>query len=164
MWQSLAFALVASGCHRSQDAARRATAAECEAYHAKFLALSPGARDALAQLKLDTLGPRELKLCQERMTSDVVTCVLQAPSLEAALACKPAVDIRPAEARHTPDECAAYVEHMRTLAASAVPDKPKVTTSMTEAARRACDGWLTTDRYRCVLKASTPHELAACPP
>ena len=83
------------------------------------------------------------------------------------LACKPTVEIRPPEARRTPEECAKSTEHIMKLAD--VFDKnegigPPFTKAMAAMLARECERWMTKERYDCIMKAGMPMDLMGCRP
>ena len=43
----------------------------------------------------DVASEEDLARCQQRVTSEVVTCALAATTLPAAMACKPSIEVRP---------------------------------------------------------------------
>jgi hypothetical protein len=158
----LAVVIAASSCQpRAADPRRPASRSECERYAARLRALAPEAtRRAMAQAGMDRPSERDLALCEQRVTGEMVACALAAPTLDAAIACRPSVDIRPPSAKRTKDECARYVEHVRAFA----HDQPALADKLGQSAARECDWYLTKDRYECTLSAADGRTWAACPP
>jgi hypothetical protein len=110
--------------------------------------------EALTTLGFDKIDERTLKTCQERVTYEVIACVQRATSSDEAARCKSSIDLRPASARRSPDECDRYVRHVREIVEAGSP--PSVAANnMVDAARRECEGWLGADRFNCVMNATT---------
>lgn len=157
---------MAAACSKAKPAT--ATRAECEQYRDKLFSLLPDAeREAGTRMGMHKATKYELDLCVQRVTSDEVACALKTTTLVDALACKPTVDIRPADAKRTPEECATSTEHILKLAE--VFDKnegigPPFTKSMAMMLARECERWMTKDRYDCILKAGMPMDLMRCRP
>lgn len=145
-----------------------ATKAECEQYRNKMFSFLPQSeRDAAAGLGMDKPTKLELALCMERITSEEVACALTKSTQAEALACKPSVDIRPANAKRTPEECAAYSAHVMKLAQQNEAGQavgPPFTPAMAAMFARECERWLTKSRYDCVMKAPSPMGLMSCKP
>jgi hypothetical protein len=157
---------VAAACTKATSP--NANEAECQQYRDKLFSLLPDAeREAVTRMGLQKASPYELALCQQRMTSDEIACAVTKTTQADALACKPKVDIRPADAKRTPEECAKAGEHIMKLAD--VFDKnegigPPFTKSMAAMLARECDRWMTKERYDCILKAGMPMDLMGCRP
>lgn len=157
---------VAAACSKAKSP--NATRKECQLYRTKLFSLLPDAeREAGARMGLDLPTPYELDLCEQRVTSDEIACAVQTSTLADALACKPAVDIRPADAKRGPEECAAFATHVLKL--SELFEKndgigPPFTRSMATIFARECERWMTKERYDCVLKAGMPMDLMRCKP
>lgn len=144
-----------------------ATRGECEQYRNKMFSLLPEDEQKVAAgMNLDKPTPLEIELCMERITSEEVACALAASTQDEALACKPSVDIRPADARRTPEECAAYSAHLMKLAETFTDADggPPLTPAMAKMAARECERWLTKQRFDCVMKAQSPMGLMGCKP
>ncbi|HSD86450.1 MAG TPA: hypothetical protein VLB44_03010 [Kofleriaceae bacterium] len=141
---------------------------ECQSYRDKLFSFMPAEeRAAMTQLGLGKQTPKELEICQQRMHSDEIGCVLKAATLDEALACKSAVDDRPAEVKRTPEECTAYSDHVKKLATeneSGEAIGPPFTPFMASLFARECSRWLTKQRYDCVMKAPSAMGLMQCPP
>lgn len=165
---ALLFSLGAALAGCKKQASPDATEAECVAYRKKMFSLLPAEeQNAMAGLGLDKPTPLEIELCRERMNSDEIACALAAGSLDEALACRSAIDDRPAHVKRTPEECRAYKEHFIKLAElneSGNAVGPPLTVAMAKLAGQECDRWLTKQRYDCVMKAESPMGLAQCPP
>lgn len=145
-----------------------ATRAECEQYRNKMFGFLPQQeQDSARGIGMDKPTKLELELCMQRMTSEEVACAVAATSQGAALACKPSVDIRPDNARRTPEECAAYAAHVLKLAELNEAGEaigPPFTPAMARMFARECERWLTKERYDCVMKAPSPMGLMNCKP
>ena len=114
----LAFASLSLALAACAKKAPNATREECRQYRAKLFELLPDAeREHWRASGLDKASKLELDFCQQRVTSAEVACVRNKTTLDDALACKPTVDLRPADMRRTPEECSAYREHVVQLAA-----------------------------------------------
>jgi hypothetical protein len=145
-----------------------ATQAECEAYRNKmFSFLPPEEQQSMAGIGLDKPTPKEIELCRQRMNSDEIACAVAAATQDEALACRSAVDDRPAEVKRTPEECKAYSEHVIKLAEENERGQsigPPLTVAMAKMFARECERWLTKKRYDCVMKAPSAMGLMQCPP
>lgn len=145
-----------------------ATEAECEQYRNKLFSLLPDAeREGMSRMGMQKPTKVELALCMQRVTSEEVACAVKATTQEQALACKPSVDIRPLDARRTPEECAAYREHVTKLAEKFDTNDgigPPLTPSMAAMLARECERWMTKSRYDCVMKATSSMGLMSCKP
>src|SRR5690349_21837396 len=83
-----------------------ATQAEGEQYRNKMFSFLPESeRENAKNLGMDKPTKLEIDLCMQRMTSEEVACALGKATQVEALACKPSVDIRPADAKRTAEEC-----------------------------------------------------------
>lgn len=161
--------LVSAACTKAGSGkSPNATQAECEQYRNKMFSFLPEAeRDSAQKLGMDKPTKMELDLCMQRMTSEEVKCALEKTTQADALACKPSVDIRPADAKRTPDECKAYSEHVMKLAEENERGEavgPPFTPSMAAMFSRECERWLTKQRFDCVMKAPSPMGLMSCKP
>jgi hypothetical protein len=145
-----------------------ATRVECEQYRNKMFSFLPDSeREAAKGIGMDKPTPMELDLCMQRMTSEEVACALEARAQPDALACKPSVDIRPADAKRTPEECTAYSAHVMKLAEENEKGEamgPPFTPAMAAMFARECERWLTKARFDCVMKAPSPMGLMTCKP
>jgi hypothetical protein len=141
---------------------------ECEQYRDKMFSFLPESeREAAKGIGMDKPTKMEVDLCMQRMTSEEVACALKASSQAEALACKPSVDIRPAEAKRTPEECTAYSAHVMKLAEENEKGEamgPPFTPAMAAMFARECERWLTKARFDCVMKAPSPMGLMMCKP
>jgi hypothetical protein len=174
MWLRIALlAAIAAACSRN-DPGRHATQAECEAMFAKILSLTPAPQREIV-VEMGFGNEASLKLCRERTTYEVVACVERATSLDQIAHCRATIDVRPPDARRTREECERYVRHIRDLveaenaktAAVADTDPAKsaaIAENLVDGAKRECDGWLSSQRFDCVVSATTTDEWAACPP
>lgn len=162
----LALVLAVAAC--SKTSSPNATRAECERYRDKLFSLLPEhERTAGTNMGMHKATKFELDLCEQRVTSDEVACALQATTQADALACKPKVDIRPPEAKRSPDECKAFGEHvlkLATLFESTEGVGPPFTKAMAAMLARECDRWMTKQRYDCVMKSGSPMDLMGCRP
>jgi hypothetical protein len=165
---AIALLVVAMACTKAKGPPPNATTTECEQYRTKMFAFLPAEQqEAMAKLGMNKPSPLEMKLCQERMTSEEVRCALAATTQDAALACKPSVDIRPADAKRTPEECAAYQAHALKLATENEAGQavgPPFTPAMAALFGRECERWLSKKRFDCVMKAPSAMGLMQCPP
>jgi len=85
--------LLLAACTKSRPNASRA---ECERYRARLFELLPDTeREHWRASGMDKPSKLELDFCEERVTSSEVACVAKAPTLDAALECKPTAEIRP---------------------------------------------------------------------
>jgi hypothetical protein len=163
----VALLLVVAACTKTGKSPN-ATKIECEQYRTKMFAFLPDTeREAAAKLGMDKPTKLELALCMERMTSEEVACALKTSTQAEALACKSGVDIRPPDAKRTPEECAAYSAHVMKLAQENEAGQamgPPFTPSMAAMFARECERWLTKNRYDCVMKAPSPMGLMLCKP
>lgn len=145
-----------------------ATEPECAEYRMKLFSFTPTEeKEAMGKLGFDKPSPLELKLCMERITSEEVRCAVGAATLEQVLACKPSVDIRPADAKRTPEECQAYGDHAMALAIeneSGGAMGPPFTPAMAALFKHECERWLSKKRFDCVMKAPSPMGMMGCPP
>jgi hypothetical protein len=145
-----------------------ATKVECEQYRDKMFSFLPDSeREAAKGIGMDKPTKLEVDLCMQRMTSEEVACALKAGAQADALACKPSVDIRPAEAKRTPEECTAYSAHVMKLAEENEKGEamgPPFTPAMAAMFARECERWLTKARFDCVMKAPSPMGLMMCKP
>jgi len=156
----------ASACKKAKPP--NATRAECEEYRDKLFSLLPdNEREAGTRMGMHKATKLELDLCEQRMTSDEVACALVATTQADALACKPKVDIRPADAKRTPDECKAFTEHVMKLGRmfeSTETPGPPFTKAMAAMLARECERWMTQKRYDCVMKSGSTMDLMGCRP
>jgi hypothetical protein len=163
-----ALALAALGACKKDKPVPHATVEECTAYRNKMFSFLPiEEQQAAAKMGMDKPMPLELKLCQERMVSDEIKCALAATTQDAALACKSAHDIRPADAKRTPEECTALTAHVLELAESNESGNevgPPFTPAMSKMFSRECERWMTKSRYDCVMRADSPMGLTSCKP
>lgn len=165
----LALLVAAVACTKAGSGkSPNATQAECEQYRNKMFSFLPAAEQESAKnLGMDKPTKLEVDLCMQRMTSEEVTCALGKQTQADALACKPSVDIRPADAKRTPEECKAYTEHVTKLAVENEKGEamgPPFTPAMAAMFARECERWLTKERYDCVMKAPSPMGLMMCKP
>jgi hypothetical protein len=164
MRAALLAVLAAAACSKSK--APNATRDECVAYRSKLFELLPDAeREHWRAAGFDKPSKLELDLCQERVTSVEVACVLKQTTLDDALLCKPTVDIRPAEMRRTPEECAAYREHVIKLAELGEKTEtigPPLTVAMAKLVARECERWMSKKRYDCGVAAGASPDLMMC--
>lgn len=116
-----------------------------------FALQSPQTRESLTMLGLDKPDETKLATCQERVTAEMLTCVDRAATIEQAVACQPDSNLRPANARRTPEECEQYVRHVGEIVNQAPPSKAAAE-NMVEAARKECAGWLTLERFDGVMR------------
>ena len=104
----------------------------------------------------------------DRIAGTCITFALDGEiEARAATLQEPLDDIRPPEAKRTPEECAKAREHIMKLAE--VFDKnegigPPFTASMATMLARECERWMTKERYDCILKAGMPMDLMGCRP
>jgi hypothetical protein len=163
----LAITLGAAACTKASKSPN-ATKIECEQYRNKMFSFLPETeREAAAKLGMDKPSKLEVDLCMERMTTDEVACALKATTQAEALACKATVDIRPADAKRTPEECKAYSEHVMKLAKENEAGEamgPPFTPAMAAMFGRECERWLTKKRFDCVMKAPSAMGLMLCKP
>ena len=169
MRTALLVALSVVACTKAKKGpAPNATEAECVEYRQKMFSFNPPEEQAaMSKMGFDKPSPLELKLCKERITSEEVKCALASTSQDQALACKPSVDIRPAHAKRTPEECQAYSDHAMKLAVeneSGGAVGPPFTPAMAKLFRRECERWLTKKRYDCIMKAPSPMGMMGCEP
>jgi hypothetical protein len=145
-----------------------ATKVECEQYRNKMFSFLPDSeREAAKGIGMDKPTKMEVDLCMQRMTSEEVGCALKASTQADALSCKPSVDIRPAEAKRTTEECTAYSAHVMKLAEENEKGEamgPPFTPAMAAMFARECERWLTKARFDCVMKAPSPMGLMMCKP
>jgi len=155
--------LLLAACTKSRPNASRA---ECERYRARLFELLPDTeREHWRASGMDKPSKLELDFCEERVTSSEVACVAKAPTLDAALECKPTAEIRPADMRRTPEECSAYREHVVKLAELGEGTEtigPPLTVAMAKMVARECERWMSKARYECGLKAGTSPDLMMC--
>jgi hypothetical protein len=160
--------LFAAACTKASGKSPNATQAECEQYRNKMFSFLPEAeRDSATKLGMDKPTKMELDLCMQRITSEEVQCALGKTTQADALACKPSVDIRPADAKRTPEECKAYSDHVMKLAEENEKGDvagPPFTPSMAAMFARECERWLTKARFDCVMKAESPMGMMGCKP
>ena len=160
--------LLLAACGGSKRGHKPPSEAECEAYRNKMFSYMPEAeRTKAAAMGLGKATPVELALCQQRMQPDEITCIVASTTLDQALACKPAVDDRPAEMKRSPAECQAFSDHVQKLAANAAEGEasgPPFTPFLATLMARECGRWLAKDRFDCVMKAPSSLGLLACPP
>jgi hypothetical protein len=158
---------VAAACTKT-GTSPNATKVECEQYRDKMFSFLPDSeREAAKGIGMDKATKMELDLCMQRMTSEEVACALKTSTQAAALACKPSVDIRPADAKRTPEECTAYSAHVMKLAEENEQGEamgPPFTRAMAAMFARECERWLTKARFDCVMKAPSPMGLMTCKP
>jgi hypothetical protein len=151
----LALVTIAGCRQRSLDMYRLASRSECKAYQAKLR--------SLAGMEVAVGDPKQaLDLCQQRVSTEMVDCVMRASSIDEVEACKPSVEIRPPAARRSAEECVRYTEHIREVAEKRV--SARATDNLVHAFEHECRGYLTAERYDCVLAAEDAHALARCPP
>jgi hypothetical protein len=145
-----------------------ATQVECEQYRDKMFSFLPDSeREAAKGIGMDKPTKMEVDLCMQRMTSEEIGCALKTSTQADALACKSSVDIRPADAKRTPEECAAYSAHVKKLAEENERGEaigPPFTPAMAAMFARECERWLTKTRFDCVMKAPSPMGLMTCKP
>jgi len=146
------------------DPHQRASHAECVAYQHKLFELLPERdRARMIERGLDKPADKDLALCEQRMTAEVVRCALATTTMHDALACKPSIDPRPPEAKHSDDECARYIGHVRDIA-SAQGLAPDVVANLGQTAKVECGRWLSPERFACTLAAKTTQDWYGCPP
>jgi hypothetical protein len=159
----IAAALALAACAKK---APNATREECRQYRAKLFELLPDAeREHWRASGLDKASKLELDFCQQRVTSAEVACVRNKTTLDDALACKPTVDLRPADMRRTPEECSAYREHVVQLAADGEKTEtvgPPLSVAMAKIVARECERWMSKARYECGIKAASSPDLMMC--
>lgn len=162
----LALILLVAAC--SKTSPPNATRGQCEQYRDKLFSLLPEhEREVATRMGMHKATKLELDLCEERITSDEVACALQTTSQADALACKPKIDIRPAEAKRTPEECKAFTEHVTKLAKLATETEsagPPFTPAMGAMLARECERWMSMHRYECVMKSGSSMDLMGCRP
>jgi hypothetical protein len=163
---TIAALVAAVACRTSRHGHKPPTGAQCQAYRDKvFSYMPPAERDQATAMGLGAQTPVELALCQQRMQADEIACVVASSTLDEALACRPAVDDRPAEMKRSPAECQAFSAHVMKLAADADhAGGPPFTPFMAQLMARECGRWLSKDRYECVMKAPTTLGFLGCPP
>jgi hypothetical protein len=170
---ALALLFVLAACEKAQRDPH-ATRMECDAYVAAIAEwnanLDAQARDAYARDPNGRIsftgqgvfvGKGFTSLCPERMTSKQVACMIAHAHRHSmdSTACKPEVDLRPPDARRTPEECARYIAKARELAATGSAS-PRMSVAdqvrfVEQGAANECTGWLSRARYECVLAATT---------
>jgi hypothetical protein len=167
----VAFAIAlccAAACNKDAGLRPNASKQECERYRDKMFSFLPASeQEAAAQMGMAKATKLELELCMERITSEEVTCALAASTQAEALSCKGSVDLRPANARRTPEECAAVTAHAQKLAEDNEAGQavgPPFTPAMAAMFARECERWMTKERYDCVMKAPSPMGLMGCRP
>ncbi|HUS31035.1 MAG TPA: hypothetical protein VMZ53_21140 [Kofleriaceae bacterium] len=160
--------LAVAACSGSGRGHKPPSEAECQAYRDKLFAYMPEAdRTKVTAMGLGKQTPIELALCQQRMKSDEIACVVASKTFDEALLCKPAVDDRPAEMKRSPAECQAFMEHVTKLANDAAQGDasgPPFTPFMAKLTARECGRWLSKERYECVMQAPTTLGIVGCPP
>ena len=165
---ALPLLVVAAACGGGKHGHKPPKDAECQAYRDKLFSFMPESdRAKYASMGLGQQTPTELALCQQRMQSDEIACVVAAKTFDEALLCKPAVDDRPAEMKRTVAECEAFAAHVGKLATDATQGEgagPPFTPFMAKLMARECGRWLSKDRYDCVMKAPTTLGFLGCPP
>jgi hypothetical protein len=163
-----ALLLAVTACGGSKHGHKPPSEAECQAYRDKLFSYMPEADKAKATaMGLGRQTPIELALCQQRMQSDEIACVVASKTFDEAMLCEPAVDDRPAEMKRTLAECQAFASHVIKLASNAAEGEaagPPFTPFMAKLMARECGRWLSKDRYECVMKAPTTLGLIGCPP
>lgn len=168
MRRAAALLLLLAACERSDGL--HATRAQCERLGAERQAMADrmNARNG-PWFMMRVFGDGGPERCMERMTAHQVDCMiakLRADDMDTS-ACKPEVDLRPPDARHTPAECARYVAKSRELATVVPPRDGLTSAQLADAvAHRAtveCAGWLSRAHYECVLAATTDDARRACP-
>ncbi len=159
--------LVVAACAKS-GRSPNATKAECDQYRNKLFSFLPDSeRDVATKMGMGKATKLELELCMERVTSEEVACALKSSTQAEALSCRSSVDIRPADAKRTPEECAAYSAHVMKLAKeneSGGAIGPPFTPAMAAMFGRECERWLTKKRFDCVMKAPSAMGLMSCKP
>jgi len=159
---------VGLGACKKTEKSPNATQVECEQYRNKMFSYLPDVeRESAKGIGMDKPTKMEIDLCMQRMTSEEVACALKSSTQADALSCKPSVDIRPADAKRTPEECKAYSEHVMKLAVENEKGEalgPPFTPSMAALFARECERWLTKARFDCVMKAPSPMGLMLCKP
>jgi hypothetical protein len=142
--------------------------AECQAYRDKlFSYMPPVERDKTIEMGGGHQTPVELAMCKQRMQSDEIACVVASKTLDEALACRPAVDDRPAEMKRSDAECQAFAAHVTQIAANTAAvegNGPPFSPFMGQLMARECGRWLSKDRYDCVMKAKNALGFIGCPP
>jgi hypothetical protein len=165
----IALSFAGTACTK-KDAGPRPNASqeECERYRDKMFSFLPASeQEAAAKMGMGKATKLELELCMERITSEEVACALASSTQAEALSCKGSVDLRPANARRTPEECAAVTAHVQKLAEENEAGQavgPPFTPAMAAMFARECDRWMTKERYDCVMKAPSPMGLMGCRP